>query len=226
MWQTIIGLISISQELLIRLIFSMLLSIGLGLVIGFIYKHTNRGMNYEASFLSTLVLLAPIVNIVMLFIQGDLVLSLGLVGSLSIIRFRTPIKDTRNMVFVFWSIATGLGTGTFNNVTVIIGNLIITIAILVLYYIDYGLPMNSQYVLVLTGTKSFTELHLAGIIGAYTSRAYVRSHQVKEGVWERVLEIDFPKDNLAAADQLVAELEKLDGLIEVSLLAPQLALPM
>ena len=86
--------------------------------------------------------------------------------------------------------------------------------------------MNSQYVLVLTGTKSFTGIaSCRNYWWVYLSRLCSFASRLK-GVWERVLEIDFPKDNLAAADQLVAELEKLDGLIEVSLLAPQLALPM
>src|SRR5690625_5465921 len=71
-------------------------------------------MTYERSFLTTFVLISPIVTMVVYFIQGDLVVSLGLVGSLSIIRFRTPIKDTRDMVFLFWSIAVGLGAGTGN----------------------------------------------------------------------------------------------------------------
>ena len=64
--------------------------------------------------MASLVLFAPLITIVMLYIRGDLVLSLGLIGSLSIIRFRTAIKDTRDMVFLFWVIAVGLGAGTYN----------------------------------------------------------------------------------------------------------------
>ena len=71
--------------------FSVLLAAVMGLAISRIYKWTHRGLNYEHTFMATLVLLAPIVSVVMLYIRGDLVLSLGLIGSLSIIRFRTPI---------------------------------------------------------------------------------------------------------------------------------------
>jgi len=95
-------------------VFSLIISVIIAIIISQIYKHTNRGMNFELTFMATLVLLAPIVTVVMLFIRGDLVLSLGLIGSLSIIRFRTPIKDTRDMVFLFWTIAVGLGAGTYN----------------------------------------------------------------------------------------------------------------
>ena len=80
-------------------------------LVSILYKRTHRGLNYEHSYISSLILIAPIVTMIMFFIQGDLVLSLGLVGSLSIVRFRTPIKDTRDMIFLFWSIAIGLGAG-------------------------------------------------------------------------------------------------------------------
>jgi len=73
-------------------VFSLIISVIIAIIISQIYKHTNRGMNFELTFMATLVLLAPIVTVVMLFIRGDLVLSLGLIGSLSIIRFRTPIN--------------------------------------------------------------------------------------------------------------------------------------
>src|SRR5690625_5583288 len=82
-------------------------------------------MTYERSFLTTFVLISPIVTMVVYFIQGDLVVSLGLVGSLSIIRFRTPIKDTRDMVFLFWSIAVGLGAGTGNWTITIVASIIV-----------------------------------------------------------------------------------------------------
>src|SRR5690625_4025987 len=91
----------VAPEQIINLVISLFLGILLGIGIAYVYKYTHRGMNYERSFLTTIVLISPIVTMVMYFIQGDLVVSLGLVGSLSIIRFRTPIKDTCDMVFLF-----------------------------------------------------------------------------------------------------------------------------
>ena len=103
MWREFTQLLFISRYG-IKLICSLLLSILISLGIAMLYRGTHRGLNYEHSFVNTLVLLAPIVTLVMLFIRGDLVLSLGLVGSLSIIRFRTPIKDSRDMVYIFGSL--------------------------------------------------------------------------------------------------------------------------
>ena len=94
-------------------ILDMIISLGTAIVIGLwvvlVYRTTHRGLTYERSFLLTILMTAPIVGLVMLLIGSNLALSLGLVGALSIIRFRNVIKDSRDMVFLFWSIAVGLG---------------------------------------------------------------------------------------------------------------------
>src|SRR5690554_6776393 len=133
MWENLL----ISGQDVSDILFSLFLAAVIAVIISQIYKHTHRGMNFELSFMTTLVLLAPIVAVVMLFIRGDLVLSLGLIGSLSIIRFRTPIKDTRDMVYLFWTIAVGLGCGTYNWVVVIISTIFIGLIMFVLYFIKY-----------------------------------------------------------------------------------------
>ena len=133
MWQAFMELITVSPDLLSRFVIGVLLSIMLGLGIAFVYKYTHRGLSYEAAFVSTLVAIAPVVACVMFFIQGNLVLSLGLVGSLSIIRFRTPIKDSRDMVFLFWSITAGLGAGTNNLGIVIIASVMIAVMFVIMH---------------------------------------------------------------------------------------------
>jgi hypothetical protein len=141
MWDEIITIIqrafasmALTSEDIFNIIFSLIVSIIIGVVISQTYKLTHRGVNYESTFMTSLVMLAPIVAVVMFFIQGNLVLSLGLVGSLSIIRFRTPIKDTRDMVYLFWVIAVGLGAGTYHWGIVIISSLAILALIVILYF--------------------------------------------------------------------------------------------
>ena len=135
-----------------NVLFSLFLAIAIAFIISQIYKYTHRGLNYELTFMSSLVALAPIISIVMLYIRGDLVLSLGLVGSISIIRFRTPIKDTRDMVYLFWVIAVGLGCGTYNWNVVIISTLVISLVMFLLHFIRYGQTKATDYVLVVTGS--------------------------------------------------------------------------
>ena len=97
---------------IVDLLISMSVAIMLGLFIVFVYRVTHRALNYERSFLVTLLMMSPMVALVIMLIGSNLALSLGLVGALSIIRFRNVIKDSRDMAYLFWSIVVGLGSGT------------------------------------------------------------------------------------------------------------------
>ncbi len=216
---------SLSAQELFNVIFSLILAIVIGLVISQLYKHTHRGLNYEISFLTTLILLAPIVAAVMIFIQGSLVLSLGLVGSLSIIRFRTPIKDTRDMVFLFWVIAAGLGCGIYSWTLVVIFTLLVFMTVTILYLTKYGRSRNQDYVLVLFGDSSYPDNDVERIIKQHTFDVRVRSRESDNDTWEIIFEIRFTDEVGEKSKQLVSELQALSGVRKVSLLAPQLALP-
>ncbi|SDB81149.1 Uncharacterized membrane protein YhiD, involved in acid resistance [Pelagirhabdus alkalitolerans] len=211
---------------IMNLVVSISLAIILGIGIAFVYKYTHRGMNYERSFLTTLVLISPIVTMVMYFIQGDLVISLGLVGSLSIVRFRTPIKDTRDMVFLFWTIAVGLGAGTYNWTVTIVASIIVAIVVTFLFMVKYGTPLHAEFVLVVTGQLDGHSKDLEDIIKRYATNAQVRSHDVHDEHWEIIFELKFLKNQDNPSQDLLNEIKQINGVEKVSLLAPQLALPM
>jgi hypothetical protein len=217
--------LALSGRDIFDILFSLILAFFIALIISQIYKYTHRGMNYELTFMTTLVFLAPIVAVVMMFIRGDLVLSLGLIGSLSIIRFRTPIKDTRDMVFLFWVIAVGLGCGTYNWIIVIISTIFIVIVMFVLYFIKYGRSRNTDFVLVISGTSSYQSEAIEQLIQRYTSEARIRSKEVEEDFWEIIFELRFAHLTGALTDNLIKDVKKLHGVNKVALLAPQLALP-
>jgi hypothetical protein len=222
---------SVSEKIFIQgqdvhdIFISMLLAVIVGLVISQIYKHTHRGMNFELSFMSTIVLLAPIVAVVMLFIRGDLVLSLGLIGSLSIIRFRTPVKDTRDMVFLFWTIAVGLGCGTYNWAVVIISTIFISFVIIILYFAKYGRSYNTDYILVVSGSSQQGGEGIEKVIMEYVEDARIRSYEIEENRWESIYELRYPRSVQKVNKNMVKRIESLPGVSKVSLLAPQLALP-
>lgn len=205
---------------------SLALASVVGLLISQLYRYTHRGLNYEHTFMATLVLMAPIVSVVMLYIRGDLVLSLGLIGSLSIVRFRTPIKDTRDMVFLFWVIAIGLGSGTYNWGIVVVSSLFIMLIVAALYFVRYGHSRNTDFVLVLSGQKPVKSEAAREIIRKHTVDARLRSHEIQDGRWEMVYELRLTEVSSQSADMLISDLKSLAGVAEVSLLAPQLALPL
>lgn len=131
-----------SIDILINLTASLLV----GLFIYYIYRKTFAGVLYQKSFNISLVAITMVITLVIMTISGNLVLSLGMVGALSIVRFRTPIKDPIDLVFIFWAITVGIanGVGYFN--ISIIGSLFITI---VLFIMTRQREISSPYLLVL-----------------------------------------------------------------------------
>ena len=209
----------------LHLVLSLVLAIAVGFIISQVYKHTHRGMNFELSFMSTLVLLAPIVTLVMLYIRGDLVLSLGLIGSLSIIRFRTPIKDSRDMVFLFWTIAVGLGAGTYNWTVVIVSSLIMVPLVFLLYFFRYGRASYADFVLVCVGEGDYPADQMQTIIGSEKDDVVVRSHEIDGDIWETIFELRGTGSGRYLIENLVSKLRSIPGIKKVSLLAPKLDLP-
>jgi hypothetical protein len=210
---------------LANILFSLILAIVIAFIISQIYKYTHRGLNYELAFMSTLVALAPIIAVVMLFIRGDLVLSLGLIGSISIIRFRTPIKDTRDMVFIFWVIAVGLGCGTYNWNVVIISTIVISLVMFLLHFIRYGHSKATDYVLVVSGTDQLKNQEIGGVLKAFAKEVRVRSQETEEDFWEIIFEVQLKDLTETMVGDLHDQLKGIQGVRKVSLLAPQIALP-
>ncbi len=216
---------ALTSEDLINILFSLLLAIFISFIVSQIYKYTHYGMNYEQSFMISLVLLGPIVAAVMLFIQGNLVISLGLVGSLSLIRFRTPIKDSLDMIFIFWVCVVGIGAGTYNWVIVIIFSVILLVAVGILQFVKYGHSHNRYFVLIISGNNMYPVDEVEKIIKKFASDARIRSHEVEDQIWEVIFEIRFVDRSGAESKQFMQELQNLAEVRKISLLAPQLALP-
>lgn len=114
----------------------ILINLGVSFIVGmfiyYVYKKTFQGVLYQRSFNVSLVVLTMVLTLIIMTISGNLVLSLGMVGALSIVRFRTPIKDPVDLIFIFWAITVGIanGVGYFN--ISIIGSIVLTIVLLVM----------------------------------------------------------------------------------------------
>ena len=116
---------------------NVLISLGiaflLGMVIYFIYKKTYRGVLYSHSFNLSLIMLSMVTTLVIMCISSAPALSLGMVGALSIVRFRTAVKDPMDTVYMFWAIAVGITVGANFILFSIIGTLVIAVILLVLF---------------------------------------------------------------------------------------------
>ncbi len=114
----------------IEILINLGVSFVVGLFIFYVYKKTFQGVLYQRSFNVSLVTISMIITLIIMTISGNLILSLGMVGALSIVRFRTPIKDPVDLVFIFWAITIGIanGVGYFN--LSIIGSVVMSIVLL------------------------------------------------------------------------------------------------
>ncbi len=127
---------------------SFLLAFSLAFIWATVYRKTHSGVAYTRSFFLTLLLIAPIVTMVMMAIGSNVALSLGLVGSLSVIRFRTVIKDSKDMVFLFLAIAIGLCTGANAWLVAAIGTGAISLIALLMSKIGHAGAGSADYILI------------------------------------------------------------------------------
>ncbi len=211
-------------------IFDLLLSISVSFLIclwvAFVYRFTHRGLNYERSFLVTMVITGPVVGIVIMLIGSNLALSLGLVGALSIIRFRNVIKDSRDMAFLFWIIAVGLGSGTYNWKVVIVASLFIGAIVFLLYFLHYGKSRHSDCVLVLRGEDNQPIDDIQGTIEGYTESSNMRSFEIDENQWEIVIELRFKGGRLRDQKSMLNALRALENIRHASIMTPLVNLPL
>ncbi len=118
-----------------------------GLMISSVYRLTYKGPNYSATFVNSLVLLTMITAVVILVIGNNLARAFGLVGAMSIIRFRTAVRDTQDIIFIFYSLAIGLAAGVGLPLLAFAGTVVISLVIILLTVTQYGNPRKRQYLL-------------------------------------------------------------------------------
>lgn len=129
----------------------MLLNASLATVVGFwlafIYRLNHKGLSYSQSFTQTIIFVTLIVAIVIMVIGGNLARAFALVGAMSIIRFRTVLKDTKDLSYVFGALALGMAVGSSNYILVGIGTVFISVLSFVLNLTNFGSVYKSEFIL-------------------------------------------------------------------------------
>jgi len=135
-----------------------------GLILSLIYRFTYKGPSYSVSFVNALVILTIISALVILVIGNNLARAFGLVGAMSIIRFRTAVRDTMDMVYIFLSLAIGMACGIGLNVIALLGVVVSGIIIIVMSLTHFGAPRRRMHLLQIaydsniTPTKDFEKI--------------------------------------------------------------------
>ncbi len=174
------------------MLITLVLSFALGLFIFLIYKRTFAGVMYSSSFGVTLLALTMITTVVMLAVTSNVVLSLGMVGALSIVRFRTAIKEPMDIAFLFWAIAVGIILAAGMLPLAIVGSLAIGL-ILVLF--ANRKPHVRPYIAVLQCADQEAEKQATGYLQTQVQRCTVKSKTVQPGQVEVNLEVRLKEGN-------------------------------
>jgi uncharacterized membrane protein YhiD involved in acid resistance len=186
-----------------------------GALIGWVYRRTRSDVLTPPRFVHNLIGVAMITAMVIMVISGNLVLTLGLVGALSIVRFRTPIKDPRDIVFLFWAIAGGLAAGSGAHGVLIVASVLIALMFLVL---AQGIPWvraNPAYLVVLRG-EDLPESEIENIVRSVSSRFRIRQKSATDSNVELIYEIDLSNGDGAA---LLSRLRPLAPAATINLLS-------
>ena len=171
---------------------ALVLAFAVGVFIFFIYKKTYAGVMYSSSFGVTLVALTMITTLVILAVTSNVVLSLGMVGALSIVRFRTAIKEPLDIAFLFWSIAAGIVLAAGLIPLAVIGSVIIGIVILVF---ANKKDMSNPYIAVISCEDKAAEDATLKILKDNSKKCIIKSKTATKGSIELNYEIRLKSDD-------------------------------
>ena len=193
------------------IIISMVITILIALYIYAIYRLCSNKNFYSKDFNKTLAIMSVITAAIVLAMQSNLVISLGMVGALSIVRFRNAVKNPLDLLFLFWSISVGIICGASLYQVAIIMSLAVTILLLLLEVVK---PPKAPYLLVLNGTNKDMEENLMQILKTNAKGYQIKARNIGTDGINMVVELRTKKEK-----DLLSECEKIEVITNVSLLS-------
>lgn len=196
---------NISSVSILDMVLALVLAFGIGMFIFLVYKKTFSGVMYSSSFGVTLIALTMITTVVILAVTSNVVLSLGMVGALSIVRFRTAIKEPLDIAFLFWSIAVGIVLAAGMILLAVIGSVIIGIILLV--FVNKKSHVN-PYIVVINCVDYDSEKKAKEFLEQQVQHCVVKSKTAQKGSIELNMEIRLKDDNT----DFINSLSEMDGI--------------
>lgn len=189
---------------------ALALAFGVGVFIYLVYKKTYKGVMYSSSFGVTLIALTMISTLVILAVTSNVVLSLGMVGALSIVRFRTAIKEPLDIAFLFWSIAVGIVLAAGMIPLAVFGSIVIGVVLLI--FVNRK-SYDNPYIILVHCDDEKAEKEAEAFLKEKTDRCIVKSKTVKKGAIEVNFEVRLQKEDTS----FVNRLSDKDGITNVVL---------
>ncbi len=203
---------NINSVSIIDMLIAMGLAFGIGVFIFLVYKKTYTGGMYSSGFGVTLIALTLITTVVILAVTSNVVLSLGMVGALSIVRFRAAIKDPLDIAYLFWAIAVGIVLAAGMIPLAVIGSAFIGIILLV--FVNRKSHLN-PYILIVNCENHDSELAANDFIKKQVKKSVVKSKIVKMGCVELNMEVRLKDENV----DFVNVLSEMNGINSAALVS-------
>lgn len=185
---------------------SLLIAALISVYIFFVYRTVCRKAFYSKSFAISLPVVAMITASIIIAIQSNAVISLGMVGALSIVRFRTAVKDPMDLAFLFWAISVGIICGASLHEVAIESSLLITVVMLLLHFVPHAKP---ALLLLVNGTDPKIQQELEQVLHAGTSFYKIKSKSVTSTGIDMIIEVKTKDENTLVENILaLATIEK------------------
>ena len=165
---------------------AMAVAFALGLFIYIVYKRTFRGVMYSSSFGVSLMAMTLITTLIILAVTTNVILSLGMVGALSIVRFRTAVKEPLDIAFLFWAISAGIVTGAGLIPLAVIGSIFIGVVLTVFVNVKTS---DTPYIAIISCRDENAEQSVMAILKANTKKQLVKSKTVTAAGIELMVEV-------------------------------------
>jgi len=197
---------------------SLLLAFVLGQLIAWVYYATHSGLSYSKSFVQALILITVVVSMVMAVIGNNIITAVGLMGALAIIRFRNIVKDTRDVAFIFCSLVVGMAAGSHRYATAIVGTVVLCLIVIYLHVTGFGAhePHNGFLRFSLRGHIG-PEHPVPGILRRFCGNFTLISVQDTGFGGPAEYAYQLMVRNVARNEQMMSELEKVEGIENVNL---------
>lgn len=191
----------------------LLVAFLVALIIYLTYKNTYTGVLYNPRFNVSLIMITMITTMVMVVIGSNISVSLGMVGALSIIRFRTAVKDPRDTAFIFWCVVSGLACGTQNYTIVIVGSVFIC---LILFLFKKFITKNNKYVLIIKG-KSFDLKEVEKTLDKKLKDYICKGKYISVNGMETIYDVKIKDSKIS--DDIIVSLSKVSGVNTINIVS-------
>ncbi|MBM3435320.1 MAG: DUF4956 domain-containing protein [Bacteroidetes bacterium] len=188
-----------------------------GLIIALVYRFIYKGPSYSVSYVNSLVLLTMMTSVVILVIGNNLARAFGLVGAMSIIRFRTAVRDVQDIVFIFFALCIGMASGVGLHVIALSGTIIISIVAIILVTFKFGSPRKREYLVQIAYISNReNENFLEGIFKKHCRRfRLVNMKAINDDHAEGYYQVTYK--NKEKSGELLRDLKNFDQVINVNL---------